>query len=115
MFDFEELDGLPEHDNYLWANGCFAAGQLLAESFAASRWDMGRALQQDIEGLPVHVYKDGTETVYKPCGEVLLNDNAMQKLMDFGFMPLVTYKNSDRVKLARFHSIADTALKGMWN
>ncbi len=115
MFDFEEFDGLPEHDNYLWANGCFAAGQLLAESFAAYRWDMGRALKQDIEGLPVHVYKDGTETVYKPCGEVLLNDSAMQKLMDFGFMPLVTYKNSDRVKLARFHSIADTALKGMWN
>lgn len=115
MFDFEEFDGSPEHDNYLWANGCFAAGQLLAESFAASRWDMGRALKQDIEGLPVHVYKDGTETVYKPCGEVLLNDNAMQKLMDFGFMPLVTYKNSDRIKLARFHSIADTALKGMWS
>lgn len=115
MFDFEEFDATPEHDNYLWTNGCFAAGQLLAESFAASRWDMGRALKQDIEGLPVHVYKDGTETVYKPCGEVLLNDNAMQKLMDFGFMPLVTYKNSDRVKLARFHSIADTALKGMWN
>lgn len=114
-FDFEEFDGSPEHDNYLWANGCFAAGQLLAESFAASRWDMGRALKQDIEGLPVHVYKDGTETVYKPCGEVLLNDNAMQKLMDFGFMPLVTYKNSDRIKLARFHSIADTALKGMWS
>lgn len=115
MFDFEEFDATPEHDNYLWANGSFAAGQLLAESFAASGWDMGRALKQDIEGLPVHVYKDGTETVYKPCGEVLLNDNAMQKLMDFGFMPLVTYKNSDRVKLARFHSIADTALKGMWS
>lgn len=115
MFDFEEVDAMPEHDNYLWTNGCFAAGQLLAESFAAYRWDMGRALKQDIKGLPVHVYKDGTETVYKPCGEVLLNDNAMQKLMDFGFMPLVTYKNSDRVKLARFHSIADTALKGMWN
>lgn len=115
MFDFEEFDAMPEHDNYLWANGCFAAGQLLADSFASYRWDMGRALKQDIEGLPVHVYKDGTETVYKPCGEVLFNDIAMQKLMDFGFMPLVTYKNSDRVKLARFHSIADTALKGMWN
>ncbi|MBK9163268.1 MAG: type VI secretion system contractile sheath large subunit [Acidobacteria bacterium] len=114
-FNFEEFDATPEHDNYVWANGCFAAGQLLAESFAAYRWDMGRAMKQDIEGLPVHVYKVGTETVYKPCGEVLLNDNAMQKLMDLGFMPLVTYKNSDRVKLARFHSIADTALKGMWS
>jgi type VI secretion system protein ImpC len=76
---------------------------------------MNRSLMQDIEGLPVHVYKEGTETIYKPCSEVLLTDVAIQRLMEFGFMPLATYKNSDKVKLARFQSIADTALKAMWN
>lgn len=113
-FAFEEFADGPVHDQYIWSNSCFAVGQLLAASFAAYGWEMGRALKQDIEGLPVHVYKDGTETVYKPCSEVLLTDIAFQKLMDFGFMPLITYKNSDRVKLTRFQSIADTALKGMW-
>jgi type VI secretion system protein ImpC len=114
-FAFEEFDRVPDHDKYVWSNPCFAVGQLLAASYADHRWEMGRLLKQDIEGLPVHVYKEGTETVYKPCTEVLLPDIAFEKLMGFGFMPLVTFKNSDRVKLARHQSIADTALKGMWN
>lgn len=114
-FAFEEFDGVPNHDGYVWANGCFAAGQLLAETYSAYGWDMGRALKQDLEGMPVHVYKEGTETVYKPCSEVLLTDKAFQKMMDIGLMPFITYKNSDRVKLGRFQSVADTALKGPWN
>lgn len=114
-FAFEEFDGLPAHDGYVWTNGCFAVGQLIAETYSAYGWDMGRALKQDIEGLPVHVYKESTETVYKPCSEVLLTDKAFQKLMEIGVMPFITYKNSDRVKLARYQSVADTALKGPWN
>ena len=114
-FSFEEFTTESGHDSYVWSNPCFAVGQLLAESFSEFGWQMGNRLKQDIEGLPVHVYKSGTETVYKPCSEVLLTDNAMQKLMDIGLMPLITYKNSDRVKLARYHSIADTALRGMWS
>ncbi len=114
-FSFEEFAETTEHDNYVWSNGCFAVGQLLAESYSAYGWEMNRALKQDIEGLPVHVYKDGAETVYKPCAEILLTDIAYQKLMEFGFMPFITFKNSDRVKLARYQSIADTALKGMWS
>ncbi len=113
-FAFEEFAESWGHDDYLWANGCFAAGHLLAESFAARGWEMGRELKQDLEGLPVHVYKMNGQTVYKPCSEVLLTDAAVHKLMDLGFMPLMTYKNSDRVKLARFQSIAHTALKGIW-
>jgi len=53
--------------------------------------------------------------VYKPCGEVLLTEDACNKLMDHGLMPLISYKNTDRVKLAQIQSIAKTKLKGMWN
>ena len=113
-FSFEEFEVAPVHDQYLWSNTAFIAAQLLAESYSAYGWEMGRALKQDVEGLPMHIYKEGTETVYKPCGEVLLTEDACNKLMNHGLMPLVSYKNTDRVKLARFQSIADTALKGMW-
>ncbi|HMO79880.1 MAG TPA: type VI secretion system contractile sheath large subunit [Pyrinomonadaceae bacterium] len=113
-FSFEEFVDQPFHELYAWANPCFAMGLLLAESYSAYGWEMGRALKQDIDGLPVHVYKEGTETVYKPCAEVLLTDLAFQKLMEFGFMAFVTFKNSDRVKLTRYQSIADTALKALW-
>ena len=114
-FSFEEFDGTPVHDQYVWSNTAFIAAQLLAESYSAYGWEMGRALKQDVEGLPMHIYKEETETVFKPCGEVLLTEDACNKLMEHGLMPLVSYKNTDRVRLARFQSIADTALKGMWS
>lgn len=116
-FSFEEFTDQARHDQYLWSNGCFAAGRLLAESFAENGWEMGRLLKQDIDGLPVHVYESDGETVYKPCSEVLMTQEACERLMEYGLMPLVTYKNTDRVKLARFQSIAEpvTGLKGMWN
>jgi len=114
-FSFEEFEDAPVHDQYLWSNTAFIAAQLLAESYTAYGWEMGRALKQDVEGLPAHIYKEQTETVYKPCGEVLLTEDACNKLMDHGLMPLVSYKNTDRVKLAQFQSIAATKLKGMWN
>ncbi|MCV4626356.1 type VI secretion system contractile sheath large subunit, partial [Escherichia coli] len=34
-FAFEEFDGLPAHDDYLWLNGCYATATLLAAGFAA--------------------------------------------------------------------------------
>ncbi len=116
-FSFEEFDDAPGHNQYLWSNGSFAVGRLLAESFASYGWEMGRALKQDIEGLPVHIYSDGGETVYKPCSEALMTQEACERLMEYGLMPLVTYKNTDHVKLGRFQSIANpvTGLKGMWS
>ncbi|MEJ7849123.1 MAG: type VI secretion system contractile sheath large subunit [Pyrinomonadaceae bacterium] len=115
-FSFEEFTGEIEHENYLWTNSAFAAALLLAQSYSEYGWDMGRSLIQDIDGLPAHVYKENGETVFKPCAETLLTLAACEKLMDFGLMPVVSYKNADHVKLARFQSIADpiTALKGRW-
>lgn len=116
-FSFEEFAGEPQHDEYLWANTCFVAATLLAQSYSSYGWEMGRSLVQDIEDLPLHMYKQGTETVYQPCAEVLLTETACSRLMDYGLMPLLSYKNSDRVRLARFQSIADpvTGLKGRWS
>lgn len=116
-FFFEEFTDRATHDQYLWTNGSFAVGRLLAESFASYGWEMGRSMKQDIDGLPVHIFDDAGETVYKPCSEVLMTQEACERLMEYGLMPLVTYKNTDRVKLARFQSIADpvTGLKGMWS
>ena len=116
-FSFEEFTDGPVHDEYVWANSCFAVARLLAESYGSYGWEMGRSLKRDIEGLPLHVYKEGTETVFKPCSEIWLTDQASDRLMEYGLMPLVSFKNSDRVQLVRFQSIADpvTALKGRWN
>lgn len=116
-FSFEESDGEPLHDRYLWANAAFVCGLLLAQSFRENEWEMGNKLKQDLDGLPQHIYKLDGETVYTPCAEVQLTDDGCDKLMEYGLMPLVSYKNTDHVKLARFQSVTEpvTKLKGRWN
>jgi type VI secretion system protein ImpC len=89
-FTFEELDSGNEHDNFLWSNGCFAAAMLLAQSFAEYGWDMSGRLQQDIGGLPLYFYKDDGQKTYKPCAEIPMTEIAVNKLVDAGFMPLVS-------------------------
>ena len=71
---------------------------------------------QEIDGLPLHVYKEQGETRLKPCAEVLLSERAMEKILDKGLMPLLSIKNKDAVRLARFQSLADpaTSLAGRW-
>ena len=115
-FSFEEFAGRPVHDEYLWANSCFVAALLLAQTFTAYGWEINRRFVQDIERLPMHMYESDGDTVYQPCAEVLLTQNACERLMEYGLMPLVSYKNTDHVKLARFQSIAEpvSALRGRW-
>lgn len=115
-FALEEFAGVPEHENYLWMNGCFAAALLLARSFSDYGWEMGRHLIQDLEDLPLHMYKSSGETVYQPCGEALLTQSSCERLMEYGMMPFVSYKNTDKVKLARFQSIREpiSAIGGRW-
>lgn len=115
-FSFEEFTGESEHENYLWTNSSFAAALLLAQSYSEYGWEMGGSLIQDIDGLPAHVYTENGETVFKPSAETLLTLAACEKLMDFGLMPIVSYKNTDHAKLLRFQSITDpvTLLKGRW-
>lgn len=116
-FAFEEFDEHFTHEDYVWANPCFIIGNLLANSYSNYGWEMGERLMQDIENLPVHVYENKGETIFKPCAEILMTEAGCDRLMNFGFMPLASFKNTDRVKVARFQSISDPvrALKGIWN
>ncbi len=115
-FDFEELTGASGHDDYLWANGCLFIAQLLAQTYRELGWDFGQQFIQDADGLPLHVYKRDGQTIYQSCAEVQLSQNAAEELMEYGIMPIVSFKHTDRIRLARFQSIANPVriLKGRW-
>jgi len=115
-FSFEELAVPAEHNQYLWANSSFACALLLAQSFRASGWEMGQGLFQDINNLPMHIYKEDGETKVKPCAETFMTQKAAEKILEHGLMPLVSFRDSDRVRLVRFQSIAfpPKALQGKW-
>jgi type VI secretion system protein ImpC len=104
------------HDRYLWANPSFACAYLLAETFRRDGWDFMPGSIQDIDKLPLHVSAEQDESRIKPCAEVVLTEVAVEAILERGLMPLLSYKNRDYVRLARFQSIADplTGLNGRW-
>ena len=115
-FDFEEMLEGSVHANYLWGNPSFACALLLAQAFGRYGWNLRPGVIQDIESLPLHVYKKQGESVIKPCAEVVFTEKSMEKILNFGLMPLLSFKNRDMIRLARFQSIADplTQLSGPW-
>ena len=115
-FAFEEMPEPPEHERYLWGNPAIACAYLLAEAFSRRGWQMRPGEVNQIDGLPAHTYARDGEPQLKPCAEVLLTDESIDLLLSRGLMPLVSIKGTDRVRLARFQSMADpaTALAGRW-
>jgi type VI secretion system protein ImpC len=116
-FDFEEMPAGSDHDGYLWGNPAVACAYLLAESFRRHGWGFHAGSVREIEDLPLHVYQEDGESRIKPCAEVLLGDEAMTAILDKGLMPLLSVRDRDTVRLARFQSLAEpaTSLAGRWS
>jgi len=116
-FAFEEFSDLPAHDEYLWGNPAFAVALLLAQSFSGAGWEMRPGAGMEIDQVPLHVSVRGGESESKPCAEVLLTEDAVERILEEGLMPLVSFKDRDRVRLVRFQSIADPlrGLAGRWD
>jgi type VI secretion system protein ImpC len=117
QFDFEEMPAVPNHDDYLWGNPCFACVYLLGQAFTHHGWNLRPGVIQDIEGLPLYIYQKEGESRVKPCAEVVLTERAAETILDKGLMPLLSFRNQDIIRLARFQSIADplTSLAGRWS
>ncbi|HUI42921.1 MAG TPA: type VI secretion system contractile sheath large subunit [Terriglobia bacterium] len=115
-FDFEELTASPLHEDYLWANPAFACAFLLGEEYSRSGSEM-RPRGGEINGLPLHTYRNSGEWAAEPCAEVLLTETAAESILERGLMALVSFKGRDAVRLVRFQSIADPprGLSGPWS
>jgi type VI secretion system protein ImpC len=115
-FEFEEMPDAPEHQRYLWGHPAAACAYLLGETFLRHGWGMRPGVIDSIEGLPLHVYKEDGEAAVKPCAEVQLTEEAAGLLLERGFIPLVSFKGTDRVRVLRFQSVAEplAPLAGRW-
>ena len=115
-FDFEEMPNLSIHNLYLWGNTAFASVYLIGQSFSQNEWNFHPGVILDIEGLPLHIYKEKGESKIKPCAEVVFTEQAVETILEKGIMPLLSYKNQDKIRIARFQSMADpsTNLAGRW-
>ena len=115
-FAFEEFNGEISHEQYLWSNPGFICSLLLGQSFRLYAWEMGKALQRDVEKLPIFIYQENSETKTKPCAEVVLTEILAERIMEQGLIPLISFRDSDRVRIGRFQSISSHLknLCGRW-
>ena len=116
-FTFEEMVGVPNHEDYCWGNPMFACLVLLGQAFSENGWQMNPGSIKDIEGIPLHVYQDDSgESVTKPCAEALFSETTVETLLERGLMPLISFKDQDQIRLARCQSLAYPLqqLAGRW-
>jgi len=92
-FAFEEMPAIPVHSHFLWGNPALACLALLV-----SGTEEGDGL--DLHHLPLHNYKEDGEWKMTPCAEVWMTEPQVSALMEQGFMPLVSFRDSDRIRLA---------------
>jgi type VI secretion system protein ImpC len=116
VFHFEEFSDSPSHHQYLWANPSFVCAYLLAKSFRKNGWEMADNIAREIEGLPIHIYKENGETITKPCAEIPMTEAGVQKMIENGIMPLISFRDSDKVRVGSFQSISlsDERIRGRW-
>jgi len=91
---FEEMPAAPVHAHFLWGNPALAFLTLLTA---------GGAL--NLEGVPLHTYEHEGELQTTPCSEAWMTETQILSLIDLGMMPLVSFRDSDRVRLAGFRAI----------
>jgi type VI secretion system protein ImpC len=109
QFAFEELESLDAHDSYLWGNPAVACATLLAQGFTEMGPGLALGASSQVEGLPLHVVRRGGQTTTKPCAEVLMGEDDAISLLEAGFIPMLSYRDQDVVRVPRVQSIAEPA------
>jgi type VI secretion system protein ImpC len=100
-FEFEEMPGTPEHSGYLWGSPALACLAILSRGEAREEEED----ELDLCHLPLHSYQEDGDWKTTPCAEVLLTQAHVEALMDLGLMPIVSFRDTDRVRLAGFRAI----------
>ena len=108
-FPFEEMAGGAMHESFLWGNGAFVAGHLLADLFRAEGWEMTASGPGELDDLPVFRFAEDGETKVKPCAEVWLSERTGERILELGLMPLLSIKGRGAVRLAGSQSVAKPA------
>lgn len=116
-FAFEEFTKREGVSGMLWANGAFLPALLLGEMFqkqGLKAMKLGSMMQ--VGDIPYYYYTDSDgDQVALPCTDRLLNEAACQHVSNQGFMPIVSIKGRDEVRLASFNSVAGKPLLGPWS
>jgi type VI secretion system protein ImpC len=108
-FAFEEFQGLPTHEDYLWGAGSLAIALLIGRAFTARGWDFEPGDEREIGDLPAYSYEQDGERELQACAESYLGETAGQLLLNAGLMPVLSHRHANAVTVMRFQSVAEPA------
>ena len=104
-FPFEEMTAPDSHEQLLWGNPAFACACVAAEAIAGGRGVDDGPLE--LGDLPPYTFQTEDGPQLKACSEVYLSDRAAMAILARGVMPLLSQRNRNAVRLARWQSLAE--------
>ncbi len=114
-FDFEEFTQTEGLSGMLWANPVALVTILLARSFRKNGPSLGLGSVMSLGGMPYHFVKDRYgDQVALPCTERNLTQAKTQAAIGRGYMPVISVKGRDEVRLGSFQGLNGTTVLGFW-
>ena len=100
-FRFDEGLTGRDHERFLWGHAALAYGRVLVRAFAAAGWDAEPESYAILDGLPVHVWREGGEECVLPCAEVVMSDATVARVVEEGVLVMASVRATDRVEIRR--------------
>jgi hypothetical protein len=114
-FDFEEFTLSEGLSGMLWANPVLLVAVLLAQAWKAGRHKMVLGKAMSMGDMPYHIVEDQHgDQVALPCTERNVTAEKAELAVARGFMPVLSIKGRDVVRLGSFQSLAGTEIAGPW-
>ena len=114
-FDFEEFTPQAGLKGMLWGNSAVIAGLLLGATFTQQGAKMQPGAVLTLGDMPFYYYtdSDGDQTAL-PCTERMLSSKMAELVSKYRFMPMLSMKGRNEVRLGGFGSLTGRALSGPW-
>ncbi len=115
-FEFEEFTMAEGLSGMLWANPAALVTILMAQSFRRNGNAMRLGSVMSLGDMPYHVVLDRHgDQVQLPCTERNFTMDAATKAVQRGYMPVLSVKGRDEVRLGSFNAVAGAELLGPWS
>ncbi|MGV8986893.1 MAG: type VI secretion system contractile sheath domain-containing protein [Cypionkella sp.] len=114
-FDFEEFTQSEGLGGMLWANPVALVAILLERSFRKNGPSLGLGSVMSLGGMPYHYVNDRYgDQVALPCTERNLTQAKTQATIGRGYMPVISVKGRDEVRLGSFQGLSGEPILGFW-